>query len=342
MKNRMIFLVVFFAAFTIEILCLNPERLVYVIPPSGFENDKLFDINDVRLNRDNNLFPFYYLRKCFRDLGYELKTTRLEVGDFSFKKLIVFGKPKDRKQLYMLNKCPKEKKVLILLEPPTVEPEHYDAKYHEGFEKVFIMLDDYVDNKKHFKLFYPQPSIQMIDDVVSFDQKKLCTMIFGNKSSTHHLELYSKRREIIRFFENHAPDEFDLYGVGWEKANYPLYKGPVSSKKDVLKNYKFCICYENMRDVNGYITEKIFDAFFAGCVPVYWGAKNISQFIPKECFIAREEFESNESLYNYLKSISVDQYGEYITAIRKYLASSASDFFSKEYFAKNVIVACLD
>ena len=40
-----------------------------------------------------------------------------------------------------------------------------------------------------------------------------------------------------------------------------------------------------MRNVNGYVTEKIFDAFKAGCVPVYWGAENITKYVPAECFI---------------------------------------------------------
>jgi hypothetical protein len=42
----------------------------------------------------------------------------------------------------------------------------------------------------------------------------------------------------------------------------------VDSKKNTLEKYKFSICYENARDIPGYITEKIFDCFFAGCVPI--------------------------------------------------------------------------
>lgn len=29
-----------------------------------------------------------------------------------------------------------------------------------------------------------------------------------------------------------------------------------------------------------YVTEKVYDAFVAGCVPIYWGAPNIHDFIP--------------------------------------------------------------
>ncbi|WP_226896450.1 glycosyltransferase family 10 domain-containing protein [Poseidonibacter ostreae] len=58
----------------------------------------------------------------------------------------------------------------------------------------------------------------------------------------------------------------------------------------------------------GYITEKIFDSFFAGCVPVYLGADNITEHIPKECFIDKREFDTYEKLYKYLKNMSDEEY----------------------------------
>ena len=41
-------------------------------------------------------------------------------------------------------------------------------------------------------------------------------VISSNKVSTHKLELYSKRKEIIDWFEINAPNDFD-YGYDWEK-----------------------------------------------------------------------------------------------------------------------------
>jgi hypothetical protein len=40
-----------------------------------------------------------------------------------------------------------------------------------------------------------------------------------------------------------------------------------------LENYKYVIALENS-DTNGYVTEKIFDAYLAGCIPIYWGSNN--------------------------------------------------------------------
>ncbi|RTJ49124.1 hypothetical protein C3H65_09165 [Campylobacter jejuni] len=42
------------------------------------------------------------------------------------------------------------------------------------------------------------------------------------------------------------------------------------TKRKWLQNYKFNICFENS-SAPGYTSEKIFQAFAAGCIPIYWG-----------------------------------------------------------------------
>src|SRR5438445_11355992 len=98
-------------------------------------------------------------------------------------------------------------------------------------------------------------------------------MFVGNKTSSHPDELYSERLATIRFLDARAPWNFDLYGPDWS-SDRPAYRGFADNKIAFMKYYKFPIVYENMKNIQGYITEKIFDAFSAGCVPVYWGASN--------------------------------------------------------------------
>ena len=45
-----------------------------------------------------------------------------------------------------------------------------------------------------------------------------------------------------------------------------------------------------MSDTPGYMTEKIWDSFKAKTVPVYWGASNIEEYVPKNCFIDYRDF----------------------------------------------------
>lgn len=46
-------------------------------------------------------------------------------------------------------------------------------------------------------------------------------------------------------------------------------------KRKWLENYKFNICFENS-SYPGYLTEKLFDAYNAGCIPIYWGDTSLN------------------------------------------------------------------
>jgi alpha(1,3/1,4) fucosyltransferase len=115
------------------------------------------------------------------------------------------------------------------------------------------------------------------------------------------------------------------------------YKGEVDEKKSVFQKYKFAVCYENVRDIPGYITEKIFDCFFSGCIPIYWGANNITDFIPGNCFIDKRNFTEFQCLYDYIKNITKAEYFNYINNIEKFLNSEQANIFRTEYFAKTII-----
>ena len=91
--------------------------------------------------------------------------------------------------------------------------------------------------------------------------------------------------------------------------------------------------------MNGYITEKIFGCFAAGCVPIYWGAPNVEQYIPKDCFIDYRDFKDLNDLYLFMKSMSKETYDAYLNNIRRFLNSSEAHIFSPENFAKMLLDA---
>ena len=186
-----------------------------------------------------------------------------------------------------------------------------------------------------------------------------CVMITANKKSRHPLELYSERTRTVRWFEANHPERFDLYGIGWNRnlfegpapvrllnrvgpltrllaEKYPSYRGTVDEKLPVLRKYKYSVCYENARDIPGYITEKIFDSMFAGCVPVYWGAPDISRHVPEDCFIDRRKFSSHEALYKYLDGLPGPAYAKMREAMRAYVKSAGAGPFSDAYYARTV------
>lgn len=230
----------------------------------------------------------------------------------------------------------KSKMVFILMEPPFVMPENYNRSFEQYASIIFTYLDDVVDNKKYFKYFYPQPLLISNPYQVSYADKQLYALIASNKFSNVTGELYSERKNAIEYFENNLKDGFDLYGSGWEATGYRCYKGQSPGKLATLSKYKYCICYEN-GSANGYITEKIFDCFFAGCVPIYLGAPNITDYIPANTFIDRRIFVSYEEMNSYVNSMDENQYNIYLANIRQFLSSDAFHQFTYAHFAQTIV-----
>ncbi len=69
----------------------------------------------------------------------------------------------------------------------------------------------------------------------------------------------------------------------------------------------------------GYVTEKIFDAFFAGCIPIYEGAPDVTDYIPPETFIDKRKFPDYPSLYRHLKEMSDREYNDRLDAIESFV-----------------------
>lgn len=315
------------------------SNIIYIVPFGGFENDKLFDIRDPKLNRDNARLPFYLMRQAFERLGYVVKTTS-NVQDFKQAYAVIsFDVPLEYPEMLRTKDVPRDKYVLFMFEPPTIKQYNFVREFHEPFGKVYTQLDDLVDNQKYFKFYEPQISFAVGANSKPFEERKLAVMIAGNKSSAFPLELYSERQKMINFFEKKAPRDFDLYGPNWPK--YSFYKGYVTSKTACLNDYRFNICYENMRDARGYITEKLFNSFPSGTIPVYWGASNITDYVPKNCFIDRRDFKDEQALYSFLKNMSKQTYLEYMDNIKKYIETAQAAQFSSENFADIVISSVL-
>jgi hypothetical protein len=115
------------------------------------------------------------------------------------------------------------------------------------------------------------------------------------------------------------------------------YKGKVFSKQSTLKKYKFSICYENTWNLDNLVTEKIFDSFSAGCVPVYWGAKNIKELIPESCYIDKTKFSTYDELYHYLKTMDDAEYLTYLKNIDTFIHSKQALKFTSSYYAETLV-----
>jgi len=320
-----------FIVFLCSIATILCAKNVYITPIGHHTIERLFF--DPYGYRDECARPFFALREALEKEGYTVKFTWDGEGLEDVAAVISLMQ-EEPQLLQNLSRLPREKCILCIFESPLIQSSIYREELRNYFGTIFIMSDDRVDGQTYQKLHYPQPRLYMDEVLPDFSQKKFCALMGGNKDSQHPLSLYPERKKVIQLFSRMAPQDFDLYGPDWK--GYISWRGYAESKWAVLKNYKFSICFENFQE-RGYITEKIFDSLVAGCVPVYWGAPNITDFIPKECFIDRRDFHSHQHLHSHLKSMRRETYEGYLTAIRKFLASPEAQRFSIDYFVKSVV-----
>ena len=98
------------------------------------------------------------------------------------------------------------------------------------------------------------------------------------------------------------------YGAGWEgvpgvTVGHTL--GKLRDPKhavDILQDYTFALIIENC-DAHGYVSEKLYDALMAGCVPLYFGSPAAQHALPPEAFVDIRAFDNGHALQEYLDSL---------------------------------------
>jgi hypothetical protein len=303
-------------------------------------------------NRDDCFAPYALMKEVFASKGIEINTVDKTDLKIQFE-LHQDAQPSNGSA----------HAYLMLFETPQVFPENGITSNYRRYRKIFTWNDTLVDGDKFVKLNFPNPiSVHAADGFLQRD--RFCCLISSNRTlaTKDERNLYPERVRAIRWFERNAPQDFDLYGVDWDipaargglfgklerrfwralsrvvkLQPFPSYCGRIPSKLGVLTRTRFAICYENVRDLPGYITEKIFDCFFSGCIPVYWGASNITDYIPADCFIDRRKFRDTADVYMALKNISELEFRGYQQRIAAFLQSDAAYPFSSEFFAETIV-----
>jgi alpha(1,3/1,4) fucosyltransferase len=306
----------------------------------GYTNDRIFEAS---ASRDGFLERFYMLRKYFHANRVECRTA--DMFEPSTINVLIFHDVMNNLSaiLSTIKANPSVKLIYLPNEPSFVIP------FHDGqilpqipTDLVLTWNDHIVDDFAHInKLNIGQPVItkENIPSIPFGDKKFICS-IFGYKPSNAPGTLFRERTNAISFFSE-RPLGIDLYGIGWENSELPfvasIYKGPCDSKKEVQKHYKFAVAYENVGTLPGLITEKIFDCFSSGTVPLYLGAPNIKDYIPPSCFIDVRDFNGYAELYDYLENMSEERYQAYLDAVKGFIETPEYILFTSEHYAKKIV-----
>lgn len=149
------------------------------------------------------------------------------------------------------------------------------------------------------------------------EKRKFCSFVYSNATNGSGAVYRKEFCELLMKSYRHV----DCAGRVLHNCDDPLLSERCDerawhrSKIHYLSQYKFNIAFENS-NIDGYLTEKIVDPFFANTVPIYWGSEGVVAPFPKDAMICANDFDSMSSLIEYIEY--VDTHDEiYCELLRK-------------------------
>jgi len=133
-------------------------------------------------------------------------------------------------------------------------------------------------------------------------KEKFCAFVVTNprqpmrNSSFQWLSEYKHVDSAGRLFNNVGDVIFAGLGGG----------GGELKKMEFLKNYKFCLAYEN-ESSPGYVTEKLLHAKASGCIPIYWGDPKVERDFDTSGFIDARQIITSGQLVQAVKGVDEDE-----------------------------------
>ena len=258
----------------------------------------------------------------------------------------------------------KKRRILIKNEPVVVCPDNRFAIAERDFGLILNMgrPSSIFQNSFPWPQQWPEAGLSSGNTSPKLDK---IVIINGNKISFIPGELYSLRREAIHRLEN-----LDFFGSAWNLSTslkikhaianlliaikgkyvptvsgarfffrkFSEWKGAPLDKKTVLSQYKYCLVIENSLE---FLTEKLFDALFAGCIPIYVGP-NLSEFpIPEGLYF--QASPKLESIIESLDNACLVDHSSWTQDLNYWLQSeTARNFWSANNVNSNIIEAIIE
>lgn len=191
------------------------------------------------------------------------------------------------------------KTVKIFFTGENKRPQNYPCHFaisfdHSTNERLYRLPLYVVDNWVHVKKM-DLPDIRDIRRIGTVSDKTgFCSFVVANASCI-------ERNNIFHFISQRYK-QVDSGGPLFNSTGEILPRDGINAQKtkfDFIKSRKFNLCYENS-SYPGYVTEKIFQAFYMNTVPIYWGSPTIEMDFNPKAFISRHDYASDDEMLEYI------------------------------------------
>lgn len=198
-----------------------------------------------------------------------------------------------------LKNLPPEQVIFLWREPPLEEVlprtiNTYDrAKPYCGY---ISGADDYAPQPDYMPaIWYHSNSFQDLASLPPPTKVKPCSWITSGVSRTaNHL----RRLDFLRSLQAASVNcdiSCDIYGL-----NLPTWvqsQGELKNKWHGMAPYYYNLAIENFADNDWYVSEKLWDALLAWCLPIYYGGSAADKLIPQESFLRLPSLDAQGLAY---------------------------------------------
>jgi hypothetical protein len=169
----------------------------------------------------------------------------------------------------------------------------------------------YIDSPRHLRLpHYPlwgtgaraenllRDTNEDLDALVA-RKTQFCSAVISNANTR-------RTPERIKFFQKlNARKPLASGGRFMNTIGGPLPMG-TGPKHAFNHPFKFHLCYEN-KELPGYTTEKLADAMWARCVPIYWGNPRVGEEFNTNSMLCRYDYPDDETFIEKILEVDRDE-----------------------------------
>lgn len=311
----------------------------------GWLKNRIFD-RESSCNANDVARRWIDLRQSLFARGYRFDTYDIYGDDRQIDYWLMLDPWKSTLQFMWYHRINPRRVIMCLIEPPVVNPWGWRnlRYYHWALGGVMTWHSELCGRYRRFRQFHFPCHIDPAQYPVYRASAKhnLALMLHANKTSNQPGQLYSLRRQIIRYFEQRGDSLLDLYGYGWndDHARDPfhtsLYRGATDDKRLTYSQYYFAFCIDNSI-APGYITYDPLISMATGTVPVYKPMPDSTRLIPEDTFVNFDAFDSFDALTDHLQAMTASgQWERMRDRGWAFVNSSRYDPFTTETFCQEM------
>lgn len=178
-------------------------------------------------------------------------------------------------------------KIKIFFTAENITPDFNTCDYAIGFDWLDFG-DRYLRLSNYYSVYKPR---YVLDREIKKDA--FCSFVVSNSHATEYrVRLFN---ELCKYKKVDSGGRH-LNNIG----------GPIQNKLEFDSSHKFSICCENSSHP-GYTTEKLYQAFEAGCIPIYWGDPVVGRVFNTKAFVYANEYKSIDDVVKRIIEIDSNQ-----------------------------------